>query len=115
VPLLPQARGALFAAPRELVRPAHRLLRPKTLQQKNKRCDPLVIYITKEAILEKNDGDRRYSNCVNGALNYDLVGLLYFSHLLCTLSATRMSAVDVVCCRENESIATLFRCRCRRA
>jgi hypothetical protein len=105
---LPQARGTLFAAPRELVRPAHRLLRPKTLQQKNKRCDPLVIYITKEAILEKNDGDRRYSNCVNGALNYDLVGLLYFSHLLCTLSATRMSAVDVVCCRENESIAALF-------
>jgi hypothetical protein len=97
-----------FATPCELVRPAHRLLRPKTLQQKNKRCNPLVIYITKDTILEKSYGDRRYSNCVNGALNYDPLGLRYFSHLFCVLSATRMSAIDVVCCRENETIAALF-------
>jgi hypothetical protein len=51
-----------------------------SVQQKS--GDTFVMYITKDAILEKSRGDLCHTGCVAGALNYDFCGLRVYSHLL---------------------------------
>src|SRR5215471_10046799 len=57
------------------------------------------MYITKDAI---SRGDRRYTGCATGALNYGLRGQRYFSASV-VRSCGDADVIDVVCCRENRS------------
>ena len=73
-----------------------RTLRPESCDVHHKKCDS-----------KKSRSGCRYTGCVTGAY-YDLRGLRYFLRLLCVVAATRMSSLDVVCCRETNSASPLF-------